>query len=381
MHIAFLTPEFPHKEVQHSAGLGTSVYNMALGLINSGVSVSLFIYGQKTDKIIEYKGIKIYLICNKKYLLLGWYFHRKYIQKKINKVISKENIDILEAADWTGITAFMNFKIPLVIRIHGSDAFFCNLDKRKQKWKNYFFEKKAISKADALVSVSRFAADKTSEIFALKKHISTIPNAINLSNFNNATPSVYNKNTILYYGTLIRKKGVLELAYIFNLVFKQNPKAELILIGKDDFDRKTGNNSTFSLMKKIFSKHALHNVKYMGKIPYQELSNQIKKAHICVFPSLAESFGMVTIEAMAMQKAVVSTNYNWAKEIIDNNNDGILEDPKNHLEFSNKICALLSDEKFNQEIAVNARKKIEKKFDIQIITNKNIKFYKSLIRN
>jgi len=57
--------------------------------------------------------------------------------------------------DWTGISAFMNLKCPIVIKCHGSDTYFCALEKRKQKFKNYFLEKKALKSADYILSVSK----------------------------------------------------------------------------------------------------------------------------------------------------------------------------------------------------------------------------------
>jgi hypothetical protein len=51
-----------------------------------------------------------------------------------------------------------------VIRLNGSDTYFCNLDYRMVKWKNKFHEKRALQKADALLSVNKFTADKTNEI-------------------------------------------------------------------------------------------------------------------------------------------------------------------------------------------------------------------------
>ncbi len=65
------------------------------------------------------------------------------------------------------------------------------------------------------------------------------------------------KFTILYFGTLIRKKGMLELPIIFNEVHKINPNAKLILIGKDATDVISGNKSTWLMMQKLFDESAL----------------------------------------------------------------------------------------------------------------------------
>ena len=49
MHIAFLTPEYPHSELSRSGGLGTSIKNLAKGLVQNGVKVSIFIIGQSKN--------------------------------------------------------------------------------------------------------------------------------------------------------------------------------------------------------------------------------------------------------------------------------------------------------------------------------------------
>src|SRR5690606_9894825 len=97
----------------------------------------------------------------RKHWAFNWYLERKRYQRIIQKHIDKERIDLVEVPDWTGISAFMKFKIPLVIRLHGSDRYFCHLEDRKQKWKHHFLEKRAIKYADAIVSVSSFTGELT----------------------------------------------------------------------------------------------------------------------------------------------------------------------------------------------------------------------------
>jgi len=380
MHIAFITPEFPHYQLNKSAGLGTSIFNMAQIMVEKKHDVTVFVYAQKENKVLEYHGIKIHAIAYKKYPFFGWYLHRKYIQDYINNVIIRDDISILEAPDWTGITAFMQFYIPLVIRIHGSDAYFCKLENRKQKKKNYYLEKKALKSANALVSVSQFAANETTAIFRLKQPISIIPNGLNIISFNNSSPNVFNRNTILYFGTIIRKKGVLELAQIFNLVVEKMNEAKLILVGADSNDVVTNEKSTYVLMQHIFTEKAKSKVQFLGKLPYSEINKHIKNAHICIFPSLAESFGMVTIEAMAMQKAVVNSNFGWAKELITHGYDGILENPLDHSKFANQIVALLTNDLKQQQISKNAIETVRTKFDMNKLANQNLSFYESIVK-
>ena len=380
MHIAFLTSEYPHPKVSHAAGIATSIKNLAVALVEKGEQVTIFIYHQNEDTIIEDQGVTIHLIKKKKYKVFTWYFYRKQLQYYINKVVKSESIDLIEAPDWTGITAFMKFNIPLVIRLHGSDAYFCKLDKRKQKFKNFLFEKMGLLKASAYIAPTTFAGEETAKIFGLNRNkIKTIHYGLQLTHFENQTPKVYEEKTILYIGTIIRKKGVLELAEIFNTILKTEPNAKLKLIGGDAADIKTGNRSTYALMQSIFSDQAKQNVEYLGKIPYRDVKAHIKKAHVCTFPSFAETLGMVTIESMALQKPVVNTSIGWAQELIDDGVNGFLVHPSDIVTYSKTILRLFKDPDLSATIGRAARKKTELSFDINCIADKNITFYKSVL--
>ena len=380
MHIAFLTPEYPHKKISHAAGIGTSIKNLAVALVKENCKVSIIVYGQNKSLVFEDEGVVIHVLEDKNYRFAKWFWYRKYIQNYCNQLIKEQNITILEAADWTGITAFMRFKIPLVIRFHGSDTYFCHLEKRKQKLKNFWFEKLAIQKAKAFIAPTTFAGKLSQKLFGLQdKKIQTIHNGLELGKFENSHPEEYQNGLLLYIGTIIRKKGVLELPKIFNQVRQQHPQASLILIGGDSSDIETQSQSTWQLMQNRFQDDDLHSVTYLGKIPYHEVQQYIKKAHVCVFPSFAETLGMVTIEAMAMQKPVVNTKIGWAKELIVDGESGFLVHPKNHQEYAAKITSILKDNVLAKKLGENARERVEKKFEITKIAAENIAFYKSLI--
>ena len=155
-----------------------------------------------------------------------------------------------------------------MIRLNGSDTYFCNLDHRKVKWKNKFHEKRALQKADALLSVSQFTADQTNAVFGLNKKFTIIPNSIDVSAFDQNKDSVVMPNNVLYFGSLIRKKGLLELPFIFNELVALNPTVQLVIVGKDVPDIISGAASTWEMMQELFTPEALLRVNYVGAVPY-----------------------------------------------------------------------------------------------------------------
>ncbi len=382
MHIGFLTSEYPHNKTGTSGGIGTSIKNLANALTNLGHRATVFIYGQAIDDEFLDGQISVVQIRNIKFKGLSWYLTRTKIQNIINKHVVGKNLDIIEAPDWTGITAFMKLKCPLVIKLHGSDTYFCHMDKRPVKYKNYFFEKKALKSADAYISVSSYTAEITNRIFNVNLLYEIIPNGIRIpacNDFEDKRHENASNHKILYLGTLIRKKGVLELPLIFNEVVKLNKSAELVIVGGDASDIKTGSKSTWDLMKSLFSTAAFAKVHYHGKMPYDKMPGFYRSVSVCVFPSFAEAFPVSWLEAMAMGKAVVASDIGWAHEVIEDGISGILCNPVDHKKFAGNIVSVLNDNRLRTYLGDNARSRVENSFSAEIIAGKTLDFYKRVI--
>lgn len=379
MHIGFITPEYPHPKLANSGGLGTSIKNLAESLLQENVEVTIFLVGTESSENFVESGINFYFI--KKYKITGftWYLTRKYYQKEISRIVKLNNIDLLEAPDWTGITAFMKFRVPIIIRCNGSDAYFCRLEGRKQKWKNFWFEKNALNSADEVIAASEFTGKLTKEIFGLKKEIITLYNGVDIDKFNPDTEIHRDEeNVILYFGTVIRKKGVLELARAFNIFRESNPNAILKVIGKDTVDI-FENRSTLELFYSLVMPTYQESIEYLNHISYSKISQEISKAKVIILPSFAEAFPMTWLEAMAMKKALVTSNIGWANEMMIDGETGFMVNPKDHQDFAEKMTILFNDENLRNTFGENARKRVSTNFSSEITTLKNIEYYQYLI--
>jgi glycosyltransferase involved in cell wall biosynthesis len=378
MKIGFLTPEFPNVKTGSSGGIGTSILNLSKGLTLIGHQVFVLVYGQKEDDVFVENGITYYRIKNIKVKGFSRLLTQRKIEKLINNLVENHQLDIVEAPDWTGITSNIKPKCPIVIRLNGTDTYFCHLDKRPVKFWNKFHEKKALQNADGLISVSQYTADVTKELFLLELDFAIIPNSIDIEKFTIVDKTEVQENTILYFGTLIRKKGLLELPLIFNEVFRYNKEAKLILIGKDASDIISGNSSTWAMMQSLFDATALKNVNYIGSVAYDEIKAHVSSASVCVFPTFAEALPVSWIEAMALKKAIVASDIGWAAEIIEDSVEGFLVHPKNHNLFAHRILELLDNQKLRNQFGVEARKKVVQKFSIEVVAKQSADFYQKV---
>ncbi|MCF8272812.1 MAG: glycosyltransferase family 4 protein [Flavobacteriaceae bacterium] len=379
MKIAFLTPEYPHPKTGTAGGIGTSILNLSKALYHLGHDISILVYAQDQDDYFIENGIHFYKIKNIKVKGLSLILTQIKVERLINTLYDSGKIDILEAPDWTGFTAFVKPKCPLVIRENGSDTYFCYLDNRKVKFKNKFLEKRALKKADGLISVSAFTGHLTNEIFGIHRKFTVIPNSIDASLFERK-PGKSNTLSILYFGTLIRKKGLLELPEIFNLVYKENTNVSLMLVGKDSADKKTGSSSTWQLMQPLFDASAIKKVSYIGAVDYSKIQELINKATICVFPTFAEALPVSWLEAMAMEKAIVASNIGWANEVIDDGNDGFLVHPTQHKQYAERILELLENPEKQKLFGTAAREKVKANFSHDLVAKQSVEFYKTLLK-
>ena len=93
-----------------------------------------------------------------------------------------------------------------------------------------------------------------------------------------------------------------------------------------------------------------------------------------------EGFGLVLIEAMSQGCSCIAADYKGRqKEIITNNENGIIIEPDNIEELSNALTKLLINDKFRREVAEKA---IERShfYDVKNITNKWEELLLSIIK-
>ncbi|MCZ6775133.1 MAG: glycosyltransferase family 4 protein [Ignavibacteria bacterium] len=84
---------------------------------------------------------------------------------------------------------------------------------------------------------------------------------------------------------------------------------------------------------------------------------------IFAFPSHAESFGIVLIEAMGMERPVVSTNCDGVLDIVVDGETGLYVHPRNPSELADALAKLINDESLRGKMGKAGRKRVEEFFD------------------
>ena len=171
----------------------------------------------------------------------------------------------------------------------------------------------------------------------------------------------------------------MELAKIFNMIVRKKSQTRLLIAGRDVIDIKTG-RSTKELFTEKLSPQASKQVTWLGALPYESVQNEIAKAAVVVLPSFAEALPMTWIEAMAMEKALVTSDIGWAKEVMIDGETGYTVDPKDHQKYADRILKLINDQVLSEKLGIAAREQVVKKFSTEIVVEKNIRFYERVVQ-
>ena len=99
---------------------------------------------------------------------------------------------------------------------------------------------------------------------------------------------------------------------------------------------------------------------------------------VMVVPSLQEAFGQTASEAMACGTPVVAFGHTGLLDIVDHKKNGYLATPFDTTDLKDGIEWILNNEHYD-ELCQNAREKVMREFDSQIVAQKYIELYKGVL--
>lgn len=295
-------------------------------------------------------------------------------ESEINKLIQEKNIDIIERPDFNDYMRYcktyikpLKFDVPTVVKIHGSLTYIFKENNDKLPEHVFQMESEILNDADAIVSVSKFGAEKVKKYFSYSRDIEVIPNGIETTFFYSANEKESNK--VVFTGTLNKNKGIYQLMQAWNIVAANDRNALLEIYGKGPVEK----------LQILLDDEYKHTVIFKGHVSRKEIVDVMAHVGIAIFPSYAENFALAPMEAMAAGAAVIYTKRTSGPELINDGIDGLLVDPDDIETIAASILSLLKDKAYCKKIAGEGRKKIITKYDISVIAKESVEFYKRVI--
>lgn len=93
------------------------------------------------------------------------------------------------------------------------------------------------------------------------------------------------------------------------------------------------------------------------------LTQLYRESHVFVLPTLADCFGVASIEAMATGLPVITTNVGGVPDIVDDGQQGFLIEPQDGVMLASRLERLLADAPLRRAMGEQARAKVLARFD------------------
>ncbi|MFA6423055.1 MAG: glycosyltransferase family 1 protein [Patescibacteria group bacterium] len=244
-----------------------------------------------------------------------------------------------------------------------------------QKLSDYYYKrtKQAIGNSDIIFAISESTRNDLLDSFSLKKNdIDIIYPGVDMDFFSPRSDSKIvekykiDSPYILSVCTLEPRKNLELLLDSYNILPDDlKRKYKIVLAGGSGW-----NNS--KLMQKIEEMTDRKQIIRTGYVPDNDLPYLYSNATVFAYPSLYEGFGMPPLEAMACGCPVLTSNVSSLPEVIGQ--AGIMFNPLDKNELTQKISNILSDDKKLKKMSVDGLNQ-SKKFTWQNSAQKLISYF------
>lgn len=292
-------------------------------------------------------------------------------------------------ANFAGYLASKIYKIPHVVTAHSLEPL--RPWKAEQLGGGYvissWVEQLAYENANSIIAVSDGMREDVIKSYPQvdPKKIVTIRNGIDTNKFKPTFDlSILDKHGVttpyaLFVGRITRQKG---LAHLLRS-WKSIPKEYSLVLAAGSPDEPQIGAEVESLINELH--HDRGNVIWIKEmLPHDELVALLTAARVFVCPSVYEPLGIVNLEAMACETAVVASAVGGIPEVVSANETGLLVEFSSDLKLfekklSESILHMLSDEPLATRMGVAGRKRAMNFFGWDKVANQTIDLYRSLI--
>lgn len=245
------------------------------------------------------------------------------------------------------------------------------------------FNRMTLNNLSKGIAVSKAAEENLLKVFP-KEKIHTISNGVDVENhaggnreklreaFRFEHNISYDALLIGTIGELKLLKGQRDFVFAANIIAQKFPEAHFVIVGKDNSAKKDFRRELKRLVK-IFRLDE----RFLWLDWVEETAPLLAALDVFVSASHTESFGLAILEAMASGAAIVATETEGAKELLDDET-GKFTSVKEPVQLATTIEEFLNDEISRENFGANAQKKARENFDLEKMIVETEKVYQEL---
>jgi len=305
-----------------------------------------------------------------------------------------QNVDIIHSHTWyanmAGHFGSLLHGVPHVITAHSLEPL--------RPWKadqlgggyqiSSWAEKSAYESADAIIAVSD---GMRADVLAAYPNVDptkvvTIRNGVDVDRFKpTADPTLLTELGItgryaIFVGRITRQKG---LAHLLK-AWKNVPAEYGLVLAAGSPDEETIGNEVKVLIEEL-QKTRPNVIWIPDMLPHEKLCALLTSADLFICPSIYEPLGIVNLEAMACETAVLATRVGGIPEVVADGSTGKLVNYSGdgttlESELSTSITELMREPELLKQFGVAGRKRAAAEFGWPAVASATLALYQSLIK-
>jgi len=289
---------------------------------------------------------------------------------------------IFHAHDWLSLDAARelkyDYKLPIVATIHATETgrhggIFNDTSRyihEQEYWLNY--------EAWRVIVCSDFMRGEVSRIFNTPyDKVDVVYNGVDAHKFefdwtekdrkaHRAKLALPTEKIVMFVGRFVREKGIQVLLNAASVILAQEPHTKFLIVGGGHRERLEKFVNWAGLTDKVL---------FTGFMANRSLHMLYRCADVAVFPSLYEPFGIVALEAMAADAAVVTSDAGGLKEVVIHDKTGTTSFTNDPESLAWAILHVLRDPKRAEKLKVAAKARLKTDFEWAGLADQTIEVY------
>ncbi len=309
--------------------------------------------------------------------------------------------DVVHCHTWYtqmgGFLAKQLWDVPLVITTHSLEPL--------RPWKveqlgnayglSAWMERTALEAADAVIAVSQETRNDVMRHFSVDpERVHVIHNGIDLQQYR-PDPGVEalrahgvdpDRPYVLFVGRITRQKGIIHLV---NAIPQIDPSLQVVLCAGAPDTREIGDEMAERVADVAAAREDVIWIRAM--VPRADAIQLYSHAAVFCCPSVYEPFGIINLEAMACETAVVASAVGGIPEVVIPGETGLLVgleirpgtfDPVDPARFSADLAAAINavalDAPLRERMGLAGRRRVEDHFSWEAIAGRTVDLYQSV---
>ncbi len=318
--------------------------------------------------------------------------------------MAKDNLDasVVHSHTWyvqfAGFLAKKLWGVPFVLTTHSLEPL--RPWKVEQLGNAYYLsswiENNGITQADAVIAVSQETRNDVLRLFPVApEKVHVIHNGIDLNQYRKTTAADAlvqhgvdpNRPFVLFVGRITRQKGIIHLV---NAIPHIDPSLQVVLCAGAPDTPEIGREMSARVAEVSAERDGVIWIQEM--LPRGEVIEFYANATVFCCPSVYEPFGIINLEAMACETAVVASAVGGIPEVVVPGETGILVDlelkpgtfePVDPARFSRELAeginAVALNDSLRDKFERNGRRRVEDHFSWTAIAQRTLDLYRSLL--